>query len=112
MDVEFNAGIDAGKATDEAVGRALLLAAELLLEEANRTVPWEEGDLQRSGKASLSDDGKTAAVSYDTPYAVDQHEGLSYRHNEGRRAKWLELTMHEQADRVREFIAEQLRGAL
>ena len=112
MDVEFNAGIDPEKATDEAVGRGLLLAAEYLLEAANRTVPWEEHTLEASGKASLSDDGMTAAVSYDTPYAVAQHENLTYRHNEGRRAKWLEQAMHEEADAIREIIADAIRGAL
>lgn len=85
-------------------------AAEFLLEEANRTVPIEEATLQRSGSTSV--DGLKAAVAYDTPYAVRQHEVTYYRHDPGRRAKWLEHTFKEQAKRVGEFLASKIRGRL
>lgn len=112
MEVEFNAGADPGKAVSEASGRALAIAAEYLLEQANRSVPVEEHTLQRTGRTSVNDEGTQAAVTYDTPYAVPVHENLTARHDEGRRAKWLELTLQEQKEQVRQIIADGIRGAL
>ena len=86
--------------------------AEFLLEEANRTVPHEEGTLQRSGQVSLDEASGQAAVSYDTPYAVAQHERTALRHDEGRRAKWLQLTATEQATKIGEHMAAAMKAAL
>lgn len=83
------------------IGRqALSDAAEYLLEQANRTVPHDEGTLMRSGLVTMSAVQMLAAISYDTPYAVRQHEDLSLRHAKGRRAKWLELTVLEERGAV------------
>ncbi len=80
--------------------------AEFLLEQANRTVPIEEGTLQRSG--GTSQDGLKATVFYDTPYAARQHEEMDYQHDAGRRAKWLELTFKEEEPRALEFLAKKV----
>lgn len=112
MEVEFTTGTDALVVMRDAAARGLALAAEYVLEEANRSIPIEEGTLQRSGVASVDDDGTRAAVSYDTPYAVPVHEDLTARHDAGRRGKWLELTLQEQQDAVRQIIADTLRGEL
>ena len=85
-------------------------AGEYLLEEANRTVPIEEGTLARTGFVDVGDG--EATVSYDTPYAARQHEETGYRHASGRRAKWLQLTFQEQARRIEGFLADRLRGLL
>ena len=95
-----------------AIERALTDAAEHLLEQANRTVPIEEGTLKRSGVVSVDRERLEAAVSYDTPYAVRQHEDTRLRHNDGRRAKWLERTFAERGDAVAAYIVDQLRRAL
>jgi hypothetical protein len=109
----------AGKAVRDAAARAFQDAGEYLLEEANRTVPHEEGTLARSGKVTTTRAGSNGvetriltAVSYDTPYAVRQHEDTRLRHDPGRRAKWLERTFAEQAGRVGEFIAGRIRRAV
>lgn len=96
----------------DAAGDGLFDAAEYLLEEANRTVPLEETILEGSGFADIDYDALEAAVSYDTPYAARQHEETGWAHDSGRRAKWLELTVHEQANAVRDFMADRLREAL
>ncbi len=88
----------------------LLDGVEYLLETANRTIPIEEATLQRSGRATA--ERGEAAVSYDTPYAVPQHERTDYRHDPGRRAKWLEMTVREQGPAIRELLAEGLRRRL
>lgn len=94
----------------DAVNDVVADAGEYLLEEANRTVPIEEGTLARSGSVDAGD--AEATVSYDTPYAARQHEETSYRHASGRRAKWLQLTFQEQARRIESFLADRLRGLL
>ncbi|GAA1327594.1 hypothetical protein GCM10009592_14640 [Brachybacterium rhamnosum] len=108
-EVVFKAGVDVTKAVQDAAAHGLALAAEYLLEAANRTVPLEEGTLQRSGRASVDDDGLRAAVSYDTPYAIPVHEDLTARHDAGRRAKWLELAMQEEADTIRQIIVDAIK---
>jgi hypothetical protein len=92
--------------------RGLKLATEHLLEASNRTVPLEEGTLLRSGVAQVDEADLRGAVSYDTVYAVYQHERLENRHAPGRRAKWLELSAQEENDVMLALIAEQLRRAL
>lgn len=89
----------------------LKLAAEFILEEANRTIPFEEGTLGRSGGTDVDEAKLVASTYYDTKYARRQHEETRYRHDPGRRAKWLELTLREQKDRVRKFLADRLGGS-
>ncbi|WP_405561916.1 hypothetical protein [Streptomyces sp. NBC_01180] len=93
-------------------GRGLRLAAEHVLTESRKVVPIEEATLERSGVASVDEQSLTAAVSYDTPYAVRQHEELSYRHDAGRTAKYLERPLNSEAGTVADIIAAQVRRAL
>lgn len=99
-------------AVRKAAAAGLLAGAEHLLEEANRTVPLEEGTLARSGTTSVDAGQLTAAVAYDTPYARRLHEHPEYQFQHGRRGKWLELTARERSQAVRDFIAAKVRGAL
>src|SRR5262249_2493836 len=69
--------------------KGLGLAAEHLLTESRKVVPLEEGTLERSGVASVDEVELQAAVSYDTVYAVRQHEELDWKHAPGRTAKYL-----------------------
>lgn len=95
----------------QAAARAALFdASHYVLEKANETVPIREGILQASGYADS--DERMATISYDTPYARRQHEEMSYRHPQGRRAKWLELTLREQATQVLNIMAKRLMSAL
>lgn len=96
----------------QAAAAGLSDAAEFLLEEANRTVPHQDGDLQRSGTPSVDAGSLTAAVSYDTPYARRLHEHPEYRFQHGRRGKWLERTLAERGQAARDSIAERIRAAL
>jgi len=92
--------------------RGLRLAAEHLLGASRQLVPLEEGTLERSGVASVDEATLTAAVSYDTPYAVRQHEELTYRHAPGRQAKYLEAPMATEAAVMRDLIAAEIRRAV
>ncbi|MCK9570374.1 minor capsid protein [Candidatus Pacearchaeota archaeon] len=86
--------------------------AEFILEEANRIVPHDEGTLEISGETSIDTDKMEAAVSYDTPYAKRLHEHPEYNFQNGREGKWLEKTVNEQAEVVRDMIADRVKIAL
>lgn len=95
-----------------AAAAALSDGAEFGLEQANRTAPIEEGTLIRSGTTDVDRSALKAVISYDTPYAVRQHEDTRLRHDSGRRAKWLEATLREQSRRIVDFMAGRIRAAV
>ena len=88
--------------------RGLLVGAEHVLGVSNERVPHEDGDLERSGAVSQTDDG-TTAISYDTDYAVVQHEDTSLHHDSGRQAKYLESAMIEERATVLQIVAAAIR---
>lgn len=96
----------------QGAARGLLLAAEHVLGEAQQVVPLDESPLMQSGTASVDEASLTGMVSYDTPYAVVQHERLDYRHAPGRTAKYLERPLNEARTEVAAIIAAQVRRAM
>lgn len=96
----------------EGAVKGLNVALEHLLKMSRDEVPHEEGTLERSGTTSVDAADLKGAVSYDMPYAVIQHEDLTFRHDEGRSAKYLELPMHEERDTMLDLIANALRDAI
>ncbi|WKX70046.1 hypothetical protein [Streptomyces sp. XD-27] len=105
-------GEQALRGTREGAARGLRLAAEHVLDRTRAQVPIEEATLERSGTATVDETDLTAAVSYDTPYAVRQHEELGYRHDAGRKAKYLEDPLNQEAATVAEIIAAAVRRSL
>lgn len=107
--------VDKRRIADQKVRRAaaagLKDALEMLLGESNQVVPHEEGTLQRSGTVSVDSGRLIGAVSYDTPYAIRQHEDTRLRHDPGRHAKYLERTFNEHGDRAATHIAAVIRHA-
>ncbi|MFJ9657617.1 hypothetical protein ACIRPR_06565 [Streptomyces griseoflavus] len=88
-------------------GEGLERGLEHVLGKARQLVPLEEGTLERSGRVSR--DGLNGAVSFDTVYAVRQHEELTWRHLPGRSAKYLETPMNSERDVVLRLMAVSLR---
>lgn len=108
----FKVDIDLTEAVariDQGAARGLHLATEFLLTEANKSVPHQDGTLERSGRTSVDATAGRGAVSYDTPYAVPQHERMDYHHDGKGEAKWLENTMTREASQVAELIAAAIR---
>ena len=90
---------------------ALKDIAEYVLGESIQQVPHEEGDLQSSGKVSVDEGSSRAAVSFDTPYAVRQHEDMTFKHDPGRKAKYLEDPLNAAANGpAQAIIARHLKG--
>ncbi|MBD5787110.1 hypothetical protein IF650_13060 [Cellulosimicrobium terreum] len=95
--------------------RGVVLAAEQVLTTARQRAPHEEGTLERSGAVSAprqTGDGVAVDVSFNTPYAVRQHEELDWRHDGGRRAKYLESAKADEAQTAKALIAQAIRAAL
>ncbi|GAA1026823.1 hypothetical protein GCM10009557_05880 [Virgisporangium ochraceum] len=109
--VEWN-GEEIKKKVRAAAIQGITLAAEHLLGESRTLVPLEEGTLERSGTVVVDETNLRATVTYDTPYAVRQHEELNYRHAPGRQAKYLETPMATERDTMQAIIAAQIRRAL
>ncbi|MEU3098507.1 hypothetical protein ABZ690_28075 [Streptomyces sp. NPDC006967] len=115
MPQSFRLNFDGAAAAGElraAAARGLLLGAEFVLAEAQELVPLDEGGLQNTGTASVDEGDLAAMVSYDTPYAVRQHEEMDWRHAPGRQAKYLEQPLNACRGPVQRIIAAQLRRAL
>ena len=111
-----------GRAELHAAGvSGLTKAAEHLLQVSNTLVPIEEGTLERSGVASVDEATLRAAVSYDTPYAVNQHESMDFRHpgpgnanpqGVDRVAKFLETAMLTEGYTMEEILANEVRASI
>ena len=95
-----------------AAAKGLHLAAENILEMATRIVPLNEGTLMRSGTVSEDEAQLVAAISYDTPYAVRQHEEMDYNHPNGRQSKYLETPFNESVETSRAIIAAEIAKSL
>ena len=85
------------------------LALEHLLGEANKLVPLDEGNLERSGKVTVDSVNPEGTVSYDTPYAVIQHEDLTFNHLPGRQAKYLEQPLNTENQVMLAIVAATIR---
>jgi hypothetical protein len=103
-------GTAAVHATLAAALDALESGADELLRKSNETIPLDTSAMMHSGQVDVFPDQFTATVSYNTPYAVRQHEDLTYRHAAGRRARWLELTAREDGERLGLWIGKRMRA--
>lgn len=116
MSLKWN-GDDAYRRTLEGAARGLTRAAKALLAEANTRVPVDSYDLRRSGAThAATPSDLVSAVTYDTPYAVIQHERLDFNHsqseNPGAQAKYLERPAVELHDKLMGVVARDIRRAL
>ena len=106
-------GAEATALEREGAERGLYLWAEYVLEQAVNIVPLREGTLMRSGVASPPDPGTLkSAVSFDTPYAVVQHENLTFHHPNGRQAKYLETPLNASGDVGKMLVAREIEARL
>jgi hypothetical protein len=85
----------------------LTRALEHTLGVSQQLVPLREGTLERSGKVIV--EGLNGAISFDTVYAVRQHEELSWRHLPGRQAKYLEQPMNTERETMLALMAVSFR---
>lgn len=78
----------------DAVVRALHSVVEHVAEESARLVPIDKKTLLDSRNAEVDEQELKGLVSYSTPYAVRQHEELTWQHDAGKQAKYLEVPLN------------------
>lgn len=105
-------GQAANRAARTGALRGVRIGAEHLLQVSRDRVPIEEATLERSGTVTVDEADVSAVVSYDTPYAVRQHEDMTLRHDAGRTAKYLEDPLKEEQSVILDLIAAQVRRSL
>ena len=85
------------RVTKQGSKRATWSALDHLASVSKDQVPLDTGALKNSCVVSVNDDGSQGTVSYDTPYAVRQHEIQTYHHQRGRKAKYLEDPVNDRS---------------
>jgi len=83
--------------------------AEYILTESINECPIDSATLRRSGTVTDQDD--SVVISYNTPYAIKQHEDLSLHHIDGK-AKFLEDPFNRNKDRVIQLVNDRIIAAL
>lgn len=111
MKAEFTATWDnaALRRFTDAGAKGLEQAGEHLLDESVRVAPIDESTLIKSAATSVDTGAKAVAVSYDTPYAIRQHEDMSLRHEGGRTAKYLETPLTKNRAKLMQIITAAYR---
>lgn len=101
-----------GSLIDAAAAEGLNLAAARVQAVTIPLTPLEYGDLRDSLVVTeATADDLTASVSSDLPYAVRQHEDLTYRHDDGQ-AKYLEVGGQQALPDCDQLMAAAARRAL
>lgn len=93
MSVEVRGSINKDlieKAMRNASKRGIYAALDVVASASKQQVPLDKGPLLASCAIDVASDGSQGTISYDTPYAVRQHEEMGYHHQRGRKAKYLE----------------------
>ncbi|WP_326637275.1 hypothetical protein OG884_26510 [Streptosporangium sp. NBC_01755] len=96
----------------EAAADGLQKWMEHNLKVSRDQVPHEEGTLERSGVASVDRTQLKGAVSFDTEYAIPQHEHLDWKHDDDRKAKYVEDPWDSEQQIGMELVATEMRRRL
>ena len=102
------------KITEEEIMKAALKGQKTLalniLAESQKIVPVDTGTLQRSGHIDTKDNITT--ISYNTPYALKQHEDATLNHPKGGEAKYLERPFNEKVGEYENFVSTEVYKAM
>lgn len=96
------------RANKSAARKGVFDALDHLASVSKDDVPLDQGPLKNSCTVDVAEDGSSGTVSYDTPYAVPQHENMSFNHQRGRKAKYLEDPVNDTGvqNEMRDLIAD------
>lgn len=101
----------AKRAMHDAAARALEDITDDDKRESADLAPFEEGDLAGSAFSEVDWPTLTGQVAFDTPYAVIQHEDPTLKHDDGRKAKFLEDTVEQNRARHLKYLQSKISGA-
>ena len=82
-----------------------------LTRRSKQLAPLDTGDLRGAGTGDVDTigDNIVGTVTFDKPYAMRQHEDMSFNHPKGGQAKYLEQPLNENRDRYKEFIKDKIK---
>lgn len=90
----------------------LLESASDLQQESSDEAPVDTGDLRGDAKVDKSDlDNFIVRVGYALPYALRQHEEISYNHPMGGKAKFLEDPFRRNKQKYIDHIGKRIAQA-
>lgn len=92
--------------------KGLKITAQNILGESQKLVPVDTGTLQKSGSVKLNSETLTAQISYNTPYALKQHEDATLNHPNGGEAKYLERPFNEKAGELEVNVGNEINKIL
>lgn len=112
MAKQWNVRIDASQARRWPIAgrRGLLKAGEEILEASQREVPYDTGELSRSGFVEEVDKD-TVAVGYRDSKAVAAHENMTDHYKNGRSAKFLERAFAAHRNTVMQTVKRSIEDA-
>ena len=98
----------------EATVNAIEDVTDDLTQKAKELAPLDTGDLRGSGEGKVIKRGNKVRgeVSFNKPYALKQHEELTYNHPRGGQAKYLEQPFRENQGRYKRYIDQKIKEVL
>lgn len=111
--LSFNSIKNFDKTRNDVLAAALKgqqILAQNILGESQKLVPVDTGTLQRSGHITTVQN--TTIISYNTPYALKQHEDPTLKHPNGGEAKYLERPFNEKSGQLKEFVETEIDKVL
>lgn len=96
--------------------KGLKTTSESILGESQKLVPVDTGTLQKSGTVQYNEDKTIATISYNTPYALKQHEDNTLNHDKSKnpdaQAKYLERPFNEKKGELESNIGNEFERIL
>lgn len=108
----------AGARAIPALKQALNEEGQIAFRDSQRLVPVDTGTLRRSGVLESAKEKGTSievVMGYGgaaSAYALKQHENLSYRHKEGKQAKYLEQPVMQRQVKLSQNIQRRMKAIL
>lgn len=108
----------AGARAIPALKQALNEEGQIAFRDSQRLVPVDTGTLRRSGILEPAKEKGTSievVMGYGgaaSAYALKQHENLSYRHKEGKQAKYLEQPVMQRQAKLSQNIQKRMQRIL
>lgn len=118
MDRLYRLLAQGGPGAVQALGRALHEEAQGIFSKSQAQVPFDEGILHSSGQIhppSISGSDVVVEITYGgnaSEYAAVQHENMTYRHDEGRKAKYLEDPFNESLPSIERNVTDRVEAIL
>ena len=101
----------AQEVVEKAAMKGLRKLGEEILTEAKELCPVDSGTLRQSGSVRANSKNKTVEISFNTPYALKQHEEMSYNHPNGGQAKYLEQPFNERVKEAQWYAEKEIGKA-